>query len=147
MSELESIAKLRGLPFHGTNGSGNCVTASKETINSIADEIEHEVAERFMELPVDADGVPIRVGDRLHGVYETFEVCAVSKHYAYWEYGRHWDKASECRHVEPRTLEDVLDEYYDKRGWDECDNCALDAEKLTTEFADEIRAMFGEVGE
>lgn len=36
-----------------------------EQWRKIADEIEAEVAEKYMKLPVDADGVPIRPGDEL----------------------------------------------------------------------------------
>ena len=109
-----------------------------EQWRKIADEIEREVAERYMELPVDAEGVPIHVGDKLHGVYETFEVCAVNEHYAYWEYGRHWDKACECRHVELRTIEDVLHEFE----LDAHDAHTPDAySELLSKYADELRSM------
>ena len=64
-----------------------------------------EALERdYIALPKDADGVPIRVGDKLEGVFETFEVCAVSEDLVYWAEGRHWNGASECRHVRERTL-------------------------------------------
>lgn len=153
MSELESIAKLRRLPFHGTNGFGNCVTASKETINSIADEIEAEIAERYMPCPCDADGVPIRVGDRLALQYEVREKPSEVESITFD--GEDWYFTSSdgffntagFRHVNPRTLEDVL-----------CDaladvSCMGDGivrtfkpdEPYVIELADEIRAMFGEV--
>ena len=45
-----------GLGPNGTN---------LEQLHDIADAIEAEIAERFMELPVDADGVPIHIGDTL----------------------------------------------------------------------------------
>jgi len=93
-----------------------------------------EYDQTHMALPVDADGVPVRVGDKLRGVYETFEVCAVSEHYAYWEQGRHWDRANECHHVGPRTLEDVLWDY----------RCG----EITREgAAAEIRGLLGSDGE
>lgn len=81
-------------------------------INEIADEIEHEIAERFIKLPVDADGVPIRVGDKLViGVLDKI-TCTVEK----LEFdGRDWwyksgDDCFVCSaaHHVPRTLEDVL---------------------------------------
>lgn len=67
-----------------------------------------EVERTHMRLPMDADGVPIRVGDYLQGVYSEFEVCAVSEHYAYWAEGRHFDKADCCRHVQQDALESLL---------------------------------------
>lgn len=79
-----------------------------------SDEFEAEIAERYMELPVDAEGVPIHVGDVIQFVNEQggtgakVEVCAVSKHYVYYGEGKHFYRASMCRHVKPRTVEDVL---------------------------------------
>lgn len=57
---LEPINKLReyGRSVFSTG-------QQEQVINALADEIEREIAERFMELPVDADGVPIRMGDEL----------------------------------------------------------------------------------
>ena len=48
---------------------GHTVSCSDNRIAlvAIADRIEAELAERYMELPVDADGVPIHVGDELEG--------------------------------------------------------------------------------
>lgn len=132
---IESLGKLRDFAVANLCGKPGLA------LLDLADEIEREIEANYMELPKDADGVPIRVGDKLRGVYETFEVCAVSEHYAYWEQGRHWDRANECHHVKPRTIEDVLNEYYDQRGWDEADNCAMEAETLTAKYADEIREL------
>lgn len=123
MSELESIAKLREWSHRHDNGwiqkDGSIVIQADthgvrygdnygEAIRSMIDEIEREVDERFMELPVDADGVPIHMGDMMKGVFETFEVCAVSEHYVYWADGRHWEEASECRHFKPVTAESMV---------------------------------------
>ena len=70
---LESIKKLRKKLEEDTAGDfvfttcpeqhGFRAGATIENYEAIADEIEREVAERYMELPLDADGVPIRVGD------------------------------------------------------------------------------------
>jgi hypothetical protein len=68
----------------------------------------------WMELPLDMDGVPIREGDTVQFVNDAggtgafVEVCAVSEHYAYYDYGKHFYRAANCHHVKPRTLEDVL---------------------------------------
>jgi len=101
-----------------------------------------EYDQTHMALPVDADGVPIRVGDKLRGVYETFEVCAVSEHYAYWEQGRHWDRANECHHVGPRTLEDVLREFA-SRVLNSGHQWGLDAHDVVAECAAELRELTG----
>ena len=89
----------------------------------IADEIEREIAERYMELPLDADGVPIHIGDMLEATEpnakkERFIVAGYTTEYSTWagdsatlmatnenatEFYCHY-----CRHVKPRTIEDVL---------------------------------------
>lgn len=85
----------------------------------IADEIEREIAERYMELPLDTNGVPIRTGDIIEfgKKGERLEVT----HFGWTEHGDPTIAyrrpngtldcsciGTECRHVKPRTLEDVL---------------------------------------
>ena len=123
---LESIEKLRRCASERVPGVRGLVCG-------IADEIEAEIAERerllkqsksatedyykdmiaeeFMKLPVDADGVPIRVGDWLRYCDFKIQAAALSPERVYWwdEYtDGHWVRGVECRHVKPRTLEDVL---------------------------------------
>ena len=211
--KLESIEKLRGLPFHGTNGFGSCVTASKETISSVADEIEREHAQRvaelngaicerdgrigsyerrntelndalkaicnrfgvsaewsaedaakkvlealerdYMLLPKDADGVPIRVGDKVQQLNHAGEwtnalpVIAVDENGCFATVqaltckARTYIWGNNCHHVKPRTLEDVLQ---DAMQYGHDDNTVGErAEAQIAKYADEIRAMFGEV--
>lgn len=87
----------------------------------IADEIEADIAERYMLLPVDADGVPIHVGDvmKLKQCGERIgTVTAVGKR----EEARAWVLpdgknvsisyiASGIKHVKQRPIEDVLREF------------------------------------
>ena len=111
---MESIEKLRELRDEAArkmvdNPRWVCARAEE-----IADEIEREIAERYMLLPVDADGVPIRMYD-----------CISEEEFA--PSGGHvvgfklyegqpdwlvncgaWVFARKCRHVKPRTLEDIL---------------------------------------
>lgn len=90
-----------------------------ESIRSMIDAIEEEIAERYIELPLDADGVPIRAGDLIEfgEKGERLEVTHLG-----WT--RHGDPTiayrrpngtldcscigTECRHVKQRTIEDVL---------------------------------------
>lgn len=133
MSGLESIAKLRKL--------------SKEVVDMrwgvefdrAIDALEAEVSERFMEMPVDADCVPIRLGDMMDGVGmydslrdvtgEVIEIsfnatdnneCVASVALQVWsEDGKSWRRvyidqyANVYRHVKPRTLEGILREFTD----------------------------------
>lgn len=86
----------------------------------ILDDIEREVADRYMELPLDADGVPIRVGDEMEfgenhnqGIVKALnEHMVIAMHVDdgcmnYAKYGLLWN-ADTCRHIKHRTVEDVL---------------------------------------
>lgn len=115
-------------------------------------------SERYMELPVDADGVPIRTGDIIEfgKKGERLEVTHIgwTKHgeptIAYRRPNGTLDCScigTKCRHVKPRTLEDVLREYalemnltYEtgEIGGEERAE-ALD--DLTAKYADEIREL------
>lgn len=115
---MESIDKLRnaGERIEEDFRYGKNVLSAINVCNAIADEIEREIAEKYMELPVDADGVPIHEGDVIQFVNEQggtgahVEVDAVSKYYAYYGEGKHFYKASMCRHVKPDPLKELLSE-------------------------------------
>lgn len=109
---MESIEKLRKYQLYYRTDE---YTAFVQLGNVLADEIEREIAERYMELPVDADGVPIRVGDVVESYGEKFNVrgiCENSLGRLCVQGGKHNAKIApyDCRHVNPRTLEDVLRE-------------------------------------
>ena len=69
--------------------------------------------ETHMELPVDADGVPIRVGDMVSlNNREPFEVGGVRDTRNQWHVFpydlQRWYAPLDLHHVKPRTIEDVL---------------------------------------
>lgn len=117
----------------------------------IADRIETEVAERYMELPVDADGVPIRYGDSLsycgeHGEVVTGKVCNME--YRERSYGEAdwlvnvagWIFPGDARHAKPRTIEDVLRDCCNE--WNK--HCGHDWESgVYAKYATEIREIIG----
>ena len=54
-------------------------TTAKSVVNEKADEIECELKKRYIELPLDADGIPICVGDKVVSKYgEEARVAAVA---------------------------------------------------------------------
>ena len=137
-----------------------------EQWRKIADEIQNEVDSRFCELPVDADGVPIHVGEEMTCHGDVFTVCAVAPAKIHrWvtvKLGETQTTYSydpmECTHYNPRTLEDVLVEYaetIDVTSWKKAhDNRSFtvgeweeivrsEAEKC----ADEIRELMKEGGD
>lgn len=116
MSEIKALEKLR--EFKPPTGSWEYSGAP--IINGIADEIEAEIAERFMELPIDADGVPIHVGETVYGKYIRGNPEYIVSGFDFDTKHDQWNikigaasSASQglLSHVKPRTLEDVMTEY------------------------------------
>lgn len=110
---MESVDKLRDYCDKLKRVDDNCVSAEYVAercaidVRGMADAIEREVAERFVELPVDADGVPIHVGDvmeRVDGGPSQQAGCVCS---AGFNDAPIWC-ARDFRHAKPRTVEDVL---------------------------------------
>jgi hypothetical protein len=84
------------------------------------DEQQHYIDERYELLPVDADGVPIRVGDVLYEVVdELFKVdeMLINKTSGWDIFGSGYGKgfssydSATCHHYYKPTVEDVLREY------------------------------------
>lgn len=111
----------------------------EEELEAIADRIDAERAKAverarmdgmdatfgdgWVKLPVDADGVPIRVGDVVGwGDDEEFEVMGfggICMERAFYlnEGGRFcWGIAENCRHVQPDTFEQIIKEAADYGG-------------------------------
>lgn len=142
---LESVEKLRELvkSFHSLKPRWDTLAA--------IDEVEREIERDYMKLPVDADGVPIHVGDvmKLKQCGERIgTVTAVGKRVE----ARAWVLpdgknvsisyiASGIKHVNPRTLEDVLRDV-----WKEALDYAKsdiwrNPDEVFAERADEIREL------
>lgn len=151
MSEIKALEELRELC--DSVKSSDFASVGCDAVLEIADEIEAEIAERFMELPVDADGVPIRPDDLMAcTAFDTNDfdgkehVMAVSN--GFWV-----DKdgcthiPSETRHVNPRTLEDVLREFTDEviewSGYSGPVSGDRTWSGMAAKYADEIREIMG----
>lgn len=136
---LDSLDKLR--EFRNTPDFGYWA----DEITELADGIEREVAERYMPLPVDADGVPIRDGDKVKipnaggGEYGVFAVAR-----DYWvDVDGFTHKPMQTVHAKPRTLEDVLSDV-----WKEALDYAKSdmwrsPDEVFSERANEIRELMG----
>lgn len=81
-------------------------------VRNMAEEVEREVAERYMELPVDADGAPIHVGDELEWDWhrDSFIVTSVSGDSVWYCEACGWkaEWANATRHVRPDTWERIV---------------------------------------
>ena len=154
MSEIKALEKLRKLTICD---KGEEYTAYLDA-GDIADEIEAEIAERFMGLPVDRSDNPWHIGDKfplgdMDGGGHVCTVSGVSADEVFFYYDEHSSsskhrhfKADKLVHYRPRTLEDVLREMLDRNG----DGIGMrefnrDFDAFVEHYADEIRAMFGEV--
>ena len=95
---------------------------SHERLVAIADRIDAALEEEYIELPKDADGVPIHVGDVMENVVHPptrRKVTGVGVECFYaWEdgCGRHSQFGANCyRHVQPdsweRIIEDAMEAY------------------------------------
>jgi len=140
MSEIKALDELRGLRDEAASKMVDNPKWVCKRAEEIADRIEAEIAERFMELPVDAEGVPIHVGDELEG---GFAVDYVAPHWVL-SVGRGAKHDGSCHHVKPRTIEDVLRDV-----WREAIDYAKsdmwrNPDEVFAERADEIREFFGE---
>jgi len=141
-SKLESLDRLRDEIKHHLIGC-------EQTWYALADEIEREIERDFMRLPVDADGVPIHVGDELCGyghpgggvqVAMVSESCVIvredlnhnpAKHGLLWV-------ANETRHVKPDKLKERVMEWLDSWG------CSYDfdgVDRAADELCADIREM------
>lgn len=107
-------------------------------VAAIADDIEAEIAERYIPLPLDEDGVPIHVGEICYEGGEPFKVSSIEWNGICWSA---WSKpekrhiAHHVSHVEPRTIEDVLTDFAEE--WMDTN----DASETLAKYAEEIRGM------
>ena len=160
MSEIKALEKLRDL--HGCIDIPmlkNRLCAETNTRNvisaleAIADEIDAEIEREWMRLPVDAEGEPWHIGD----VTENGNmVNAIT----FDRFGAHFTGTvndidpSIHVHFKPRTLEGLLRDIQQDVLTSQGEYCGevIDADEWQRQleeqvgmYADEIRAMFGEV--
>lgn len=142
MSEIESLGRMRCELQICKNAHRRPTIAFME---DCADEIEAEIAERFIALPVDVEGDVLRIGDELKCQGESILLNSLSWNGRRWYVtetvvSSGWYPVHLCRHVKPRTLEDVLEEFADAAS----DVDERDREEwvpLLAKYADEIREM------
>ena len=140
-----------------------------EAFDAACNEIEAEISERYMELPVDADGVTIRVGDKLKYDYGDIQGAHTVVALIYdgtrrmesdgglWDFEFDDDKRGEdsrevicmkdfyeCnRHITERTIEDVLRDCAWALGGKPEEAYLDDDWKNVCKYADELREMMG----
>lgn len=143
VDDLESIDNLRTYcdSLEGAAIDDNHVSAeyvAKRTAMNVrryAEEIDREVADRYIELPVDMDGVPWHIGDVVdgHGVVRDM---GLNRH-GWSFFGMTAIDPAIHRHAKPRTLEDVLREFAQGVSGQNADF----AEVVVKRYAEEIREI------
>ena len=143
VDDLESIDNLRTYcdSLEGAAIDDNHVSAeyvAKRTainVRRYADEIEQELADRYMELPVDMDGVLWHIGDMVDGHGKVWSM-GLNRHG--WSFvGLTAIDPAIHRHAKPRTLEDILREFAQGVNGQNADFADLAAKR----YADEIREL------
>ena len=162
MTSIKALDKLREVVRCGQGHGFSSAKAYYKALDGCIAEIEREVSERFMELPVDADGVPIHMGDTVEGELLYGNATVKGTVTTYHIHGNDepgtvyikvkptentWTikelRFTRCHHVNPRTIEDVLFGFLHEFGR-ESEWKGL--EGRIGEYADEIRELMG-VGE
>jgi len=117
MNSTEIISHTRLTPPYLLDG--DWLDSWHRAFDKACDEIEREVSERYMERPVDADGVPIQVGDELYngeviafGGLAEGGVVFVHRGFEDGNYILEAFASNVTHHVKPRTIEDVLAEFF-----------------------------------
>ena len=139
---MESIERLREFLRHVAP-----IYVDRENIHicrfdTMLDAIEAEVAERYMKLPEDADGVPIRIGDTIENWHVSIgpidAICFMGNgEWEVYKNGNSWVVSGEERHVKPRTVEDVLHDFAIA-----CEDAGFkgpDVTRLIREYSDELQ--------
>lgn len=153
---MESIEKLRKSLKACTSKAGvepnqfDTYWITAKACDMLIDKVEAEIAERYMKLPCDCDGVPIHVGDylklgRTRGRVIALTYCPCNE--LPWEWqcdsDSDWYNTAFTRHAEPRTVEDVLADFARDLTSDRTDSYEHRIERLGTKYADELRELLG----
>lgn len=110
MSEIKALDKLRDA-WQGIGGETSCAGCYYK-IEDYIDEIEAEIAERYMLLPMDADGVPIHIGDAMQCIHDgSVRVVGFISKNGFIERKLTYYYPDCFVHPKPRTLKDVLAEF------------------------------------
>ena len=131
---MKALDELRRVIGENTDGA-----MRYSTMRVWADNMERELAERWMELPLDADGVPIRVGDKLEHTTGRFTFIADSLEMDQWgahvrPNGQARVQCANCRHAKPVTAESLLREFAEEYG-----GIRTDGDELIAEYAAKLR--------
>ena len=147
MSEIKAIDKLRV-----SEDAAEYQWIRSDYLNQIADEIEAEIADNYMRLPCDADGVPVKPGEQMTDGQKRVDGMGIAKwdvvsvnERAFFDMSNGSHIPMLCHHVKPRTLEDIVQDaiqYGYSHG-----KAGMDVSEQRDKYADEIRELLKEGGQ
>lgn len=143
MSEIKALDELRKLGEKVKNSCFTCVNC--DVVIELADAIEAEIAERFVELPVGDDGEALEIGDELECLGKKVLLNSLIWDGKDWfateiVISSMWHEACNCRHV--KSLEDVLRECAEAYA-SGADVELGSTDAMFSKYADEIRGLLG----
>lgn len=103
--------ELRKIAAKTECASGRCEKLYRGDLDHAADRIDERIEREYVKLPVDADGVPIRVGDYVETLIEAFKgergrvECLTLTEDGWCVDG---DAPSTVRHVQPDSWERII---------------------------------------
>lgn len=143
---LESLEKLRGFIDDQFMENGKAWREGMAATYEVQDEIDS----RYMELPLDADGVPIRVGDVVVDYKTPRTVVAITQdsivmngYPCTGEQGYRFGIARNHKHHKPRTVEDVLRGFWHD-SMDADAFCTIKIDDVIAKYAAELRMRDGD---
>lgn len=118
---MNSIEKLRN-ELDARCKDGLVPLSQTRELWSFIDEIKREVEERYVELPTDADGAPIHIGDKItEGGYSAVHTVKRMNFFSEDGWSIHTDigfieqpENAVIHHYQPPTVEDVLEKALNK---------------------------------
>lgn len=131
---IDSVEKLRDYGHQ-------CCARIDDAIHDYCDEIEAEIEENCMLLPLDADFERIRVGEVMNTPFGALPIGGVGCNRVWFMVdGRaEYAMCDSVSHAKPRSLEDILAEF----GRESVGASMQQTNDLLAKYADEIRELFG----
>ena len=140
---MKAIDELRGFLSESPS------VVFPDEVSEYVDAIERELEERYVELPVDGDGVPIHIGDKVTQVSDRpTPVLGITYHKSTppsicIERGDLWIDADTLHHYKSPTVEDILREFADLVREEQVERAQISDEAIA-EFAERLQLKEGE---
>lgn len=107
-----------------------------------------EVAKKYVKLPVDADGEPIHLQDRMswdNGTFNVHELNLTADGWTTWdELHGYTVRADQCHHVKPDSWERIIEDVRRRTSDYYCNQIPCDFRKMADEMVERCKKLAGE---